>query len=105
MKVYLNSNNGTLSVTLEPLPLATLISVEAVFYSAKKKYQEVVAAEVEQKLVFHDDLRIATFNGLSTTSANAFGFEYCQEHEAHKIHNIDEARAAWGLDENLFPLL
>lgn len=105
MKVFLNSNNGVVSVTSEPLPLATIIPVEEVFASAKKKYQEVVSAEIEQNLVFHEDLRIATFDGLSASSKNGFGVEYCQEHEAHKINNIDEARATWGLDENLFPLL
>ena len=105
MKVYLNSNNGVVSVTPEPLPLATLIPIEAVFTSAKKKYQEIVSAEVQQDLVFHEDLRIATFNGLSPSSNNEFGVEYCQEHEAHGINNLKEARAVWQLDEKLFPIL
>lgn len=105
MKVYLNSNHGVVSVTPEPLPLATLISVEGVFASAKKNYQELVSAEVKQDLVFHEDLRIATFNGLSPSSNNEFGIEYCQEQEAHNIQSLNEARALWQLNEVLFPIL
>ena len=95
MNVFLNSNNGVISLTLEPLPNATLIPVEDVFASAKKKYQEFVSAEVHQDLIFHKDLRIATFNGLSPTTKNEFGVEYCQEHEAHNLDSIEEARAVW----------
>ena len=105
MNVFLNSNNGVISLTLEPLPNATLIPVEDVFASAKKKYQEVVSAEVHQELIFDKDLRIATFNGLSPTTKNEFGVEYCQEHEAHNLDSIEEARAVWQLDEDLFPIL
>lgn len=104
MNVYLNAINGEVSLTKEAPPQTVFIPVEEVFNSAKKKYKETVSVAIEQNLVFHEDLRIATFTGLSPSN-NEFGIEFCYEHEAHEIQNLEQARAIWGLDEELFPLL
>ena len=101
MNLFLNYNNGNLTVNSHRNVNAEVTTLEDLYEAVQENREEVLVASFEQNLEYHPELKIATFSGVCANSETVF--EICVNQEAHNIESEETGRSVWGLGEDLEP--
>jgi hypothetical protein len=101
MNLFLNYNNGNLTVNSHRNVNAEVTTLDDLYEAVQENREEILVASFEQNFEYHSELKIATFSGVCASSET--GFEICVNQEAHNIESEEAGRSVWGLDEDLEP--
>lgn len=101
MSLFLNYNNGNLTVNSHRNVSAEVTTLEDLYEAVQENREEVLVASFEQDFEYDPDTKIATFSGICYNGDT--GFEICVNQEAHNIESDEDGRSVWGLNEDLEP--
>ena len=95
---FLNYIDGRLSLDTYRNINAVVTDVEDIKEAVNNDFAENLTATVNQVFQYDDELRIATFTGITYDADNHF--DICNEEEAHNV-SLADAMSCWGLQDDL----
>ena len=101
MSLFLNYNNGSLTVNSHRNVNAEVTTIEDIYDAIQENREETLVASLDQNFNYDPNTKIATFSGICYNGDT--GFEICIKQEAHNIESEEAGRLVWGLDEDLAP--
>ena len=101
MNLFLNYNNGNLTVNTYRAANAQVTTLEDIQEAFAENRDEILVASLDQNFNYDPNTKIATFSGICYNGDT--GFEICIKQEAHNIESEEAGRLVWGLDEDLAP--